>query len=130
MKRRGDDLSFWKKNHTPRPSLFQKFDPRGKFHAFVLFTLEHPYCLKGGTVLVLNQMGVADSGRTFCHTPGVLTSSDLPAIDFNHHITTHHSQRHLLLQGQRTGHYWQPVSSQPHIFSLSWTEGGNEFSGC
>ncbi len=42
-------------------------------------------------------MGHVDAARTFCHTPGVLTPSNLPAIYFDHHVATDHGQRHLLL---------------------------------
>ena len=37
------------------------------------------------------------STHTFCHAPGILATSDLAPVDFNHHVAAHHGQWHAVL---------------------------------
>lgn len=51
-------------------------------------------------------------GHTFCHTPWILATSDLLAVDLNHHVAADHCQRHLFLELKRKTSFISPLQTK------------------
>jgi hypothetical protein len=54
---------------------------------------------------------------TFCHAPWILPTSDLSAIDLDHHVAAHHRQWHFFLD-YRNIEYLKSTDHLPNHFEF------------
>lgn len=87
------------------PSLGTLIEEEWKSHTCIIVhtsapfvsTTAPPFCKSGAVLIpfiyIIHNIHIGHDGveRTFCHTPGVLTPSDLPAVHFDHYVAAHYS---------------------------------------
>lgn len=57
--------------------------------------------------------------RTFCDPPGVLSDSDLLAVDFSDGVASHHSQRQLVLETEERLHVETGLGSRVSVTNVT-----------